>query len=138
IKALSNSKIDDIPYPYNIIEQGSPQIRRALSDDLNTPLAITQMHGLYSEYLKGRLEWGEQLIASCAMLGLSLDGNHEEAPSIPFLNANALINARLEARRAKNFAESDRIRDELAAMGIALKDGKDEGGNPVTTWEVKR
>jgi hypothetical protein len=41
--------------------------------------------------------------------------------------------------RAKNFAESDRIRDELAAMGIALKDGKDPiTGEPTTTWEVKR
>lgn len=50
-----------------------------------------------------------------------------------------LITARLAARRAKNFAESDRIRDELAAMGIALKDGKDPAtGEPVTTWEVKR
>lgn len=51
---------------------------------------------------------------------------------------NSLINLRLAARAAKNFAESDRIRDELAAMGIQLKDGKDEAGNPVTTWEVKR
>lgn len=50
-----------------------------------------------------------------------------------------LIAARLDARRAKNFAESDRIRDELAAMGIALKDGKDPAtGEPTTTWEVKR
>ena len=45
----------------------------------------------------------------------------------------------LGARRAKNFAESDRIRDELLAMGIQLKDGKDPAtGEPVTTWEVKR
>ena len=51
----------------------------------------------------------------------------------------SLIAARLDARRAKNFAESDRIRDELAAMGIALKDGKDPAtGEPVTTWEAKR
>ncbi len=50
-----------------------------------------------------------------------------------------LVAARLAARRAKNFAESDRIRDELAAMGIALKDGKDPAtGEPTTSWEVKR
>ncbi len=48
------------------------------------------------------------------------------------------IEARLAARRAKDFAESDRIRNELAAMGIALKDGKDADGNPTTTREVKR
>lgn len=49
------------------------------------------------------------------------------------------IAARLAARKARDFAESDRIRDELAAMGIALKDGKDPAtGEPVTAWEVKR
>ena len=42
--------------------------------------------------------------------------------------------ARLSARAAKNWAESDRIRDELDAMGIAIKDNKDG----TTTWEVKR
>jgi cysteinyl-tRNA synthetase len=50
----------------------------------------------------------------------------------------SLIEARIEARRTKNFAESDRIRDELVAMGIQLKDGKDAEGNPTTTWEFKR
>jgi cysteinyl-tRNA synthetase len=44
-----------------------------------------------------------------------------------------LINARNEARKAKNFKESDRIRDELAGKGIVLKDGP-----AGTTWEVKR
>jgi len=47
---------------------------------------------------------------------------------------NDLITARNAARAAKNWAESDRIRDELAAMGVALKDNKDG----TTTWEVKR
>ena len=52
---------------------------------------------------------------------------------------DALITARLDARRNKNFAESDRIRDELLAMGIQLKDGKDPvTGEPTTAWEVKR
>jgi cysteinyl-tRNA synthetase len=49
------------------------------------------------------------------------------------------LQARNAARAAKNFAEADRIRDELAEMGIRLKDGKDpETGEPVTTWEVAR
>ncbi len=46
----------------------------------------------------------------------------------------ALITARGAARKNKNWAESDRVRDELAAMGIALKDNK-EG---TTSWEVNR
>src|SRR5258706_15405447 len=52
---------------------------------------------------------------------------------------NALIEARNAARKAKDFKEADRIRDELSAMGIQLKDSKDLAtGEIVTTWEVKR
>jgi cysteinyl-tRNA synthetase len=44
-----------------------------------------------------------------------------------------LIEQRNAARKAKNFKESDRIRDELASMGVVLKDSKDG-----TTWEIAR
>jgi cysteinyl-tRNA synthetase len=44
-----------------------------------------------------------------------------------------LIVARDAARKAKDFAESDRIRDELSKMGVVLKDTKDG-----TTWEIAR
>jgi cysteinyl-tRNA synthetase len=50
-----------------------------------------------------------------------------------------LIDERNAARKAKNFKEADRIRDDLAAMGIQLKDAKDPAtGEIATTWEVKR
>jgi cysteinyl-tRNA synthetase len=50
-----------------------------------------------------------------------------------------LVKARAAARAAKNFKEADRIRDELEAMGITLKDAKDpKTGELVTTWEVAR
>jgi cysteinyl-tRNA synthetase len=49
-----------------------------------------------------------------------------------------LIDLRTAARARKDFSESDRIRDELAAMGIVLKDGKGADGKPVTTWEIAR
>jgi cysteinyl-tRNA synthetase len=45
----------------------------------------------------------------------------------------SLIDARTAARVAKDFKESDRLRDELADMGVVLKDSK-EG----TTWELAR
>ncbi len=52
---------------------------------------------------------------------------------------NRIACARLEARKRKDFKESDRIRDELAKMGIALKDSKNkETGEIETTWEVMR
>jgi cysteinyl-tRNA synthetase len=50
------------------------------------------------------------------------------------IDVKALIDARLAARATKNWVESDRIRDELDAMGIVLKDNKDG----TTTWEPKR
>ncbi|HCJ71930.1 MAG TPA: cysteine--tRNA ligase, partial [Agrobacterium sp.] len=52
---------------------------------------------------------------------------------------NALVELRLEMLKAKNFAEADRLRDELSEKGIQLKDGKDkETGERTTTWELKR
>jgi cysteinyl-tRNA synthetase len=54
------------------------------------------------------------------------------------LKVKELIAARTAARARKDFKESDRIRDELAAMGVVLKDGKDADGKPVTTWEIAR
>ncbi len=54
------------------------------------------------------------------------------------IDIDGLIAARAAARARKDFKESDRIRDELAAMGVVLKDGKDASGNPTTMWEIAR
>ena len=51
----------------------------------------------------------------------------------------ALVDMRLEMLKAGNKAEAYKIRDDLLAKGIQLKDGKDkETGERVTSWEVKR
>lgn len=78
------------------------------------------------------------------LLGL-LDGTHGEylakRPHTRVVDVNkvdALIASRAKARAEKKWAESDRIRDALAAMGVAIKDGKDADGKPVTTWEIAR
>jgi cysteinyl-tRNA synthetase len=116
----------------------------ALSDDLNTPKAITAMHKLHSAG-----KWGE-LRAALDLLGFSGDsakmervrytGSKDEPDVVAGkADVDALIARRHAARKAKNFAEADRIRDELAAMGITLKDAKDpKTGELVTTWEVAR
>ncbi len=96
----------------------------ALADDLNTPQVLAELHKASAEELKGGL----------ALLGFSGDEKNIAAePGLDEAEINQAITARLAARKAKNFAESDRIRDELLAKGIVLKDGPTG-----TTWEVKR
>lgn len=123
-----------------------PALLDALQDDLNTAAAFAVLSDLAR---KARTNFNDaQKLAYCAdFLGLNTKSwfsNAEITDAMagfdPELKAKAdtLVAERLEARRNKNFAESDRIRDDLLAMGIQLKDGKDSNGNPVTTWEVKR
>jgi cysteinyl-tRNA synthetase len=90
--------------------------------------------GVRAEILSGILKDGLNVQESKSGDLTLVRGSEEEASR----KIQKLVDARLAARVAKNFSESDRIRDELAAMGIALKDGKDANGNPVTTWEVAR
>jgi cysteinyl-tRNA synthetase len=111
----------------------------ALCDDLNTPKAIAELHRLHAA--------GEDrsLAAALAFLGFTgetlkaeADAQAAHAQSLAS-KVEPLIAARLAARKRKDFAESDRIRDELARMGIALKDSKNkETGEIETTWEVVR
>jgi cysteinyl-tRNA synthetase len=57
----------------------------------------------------------------------------QQASGIDAARIDRLISDRTAARARKDFKESDRIRDELAAMGVAIKDSKDG-----TTWEIAR
>ena len=101
----------------------------ALMDDLNTPKAIAELHALDKPGRQNEL--GETLKA------LGFTGNlasPKAEAAVDDKAVNALITARLDARKAKNWAESDRIRDQLASMGVAIKDNKDG----TTSWEVKR
>ena len=58
---------------------------------------------------------------------------HAPEAALPAEEIERRIAARNDARKAKDFKESDRIRDELAKMGVVLKDSKDG-----TTWEIAR
>jgi cysteinyl-tRNA synthetase len=115
----------------------APAVLEALSDDLNTPLAIAELHRLAGEARAGNFHAACDLKSTCEFLGFGLHGASLQEilrgrrKDIDTARIEALIDARTKARAAKNFAESDRIRDELAAAGIVLKDSK-EG----TTWEV--
>ena len=122
----------------------------ALSDDLNTPQMISALHGLHRSGKK------RELLAALAFSGLfwrpqqdrpcgCRSGNCERGfdgarrrRAIVAADVEKLIADRKEARARKDFKESDRIRDELAAMGVVLKDGKDADGSPTTSWEIAR
>jgi cysteinyl-tRNA synthetase len=130
-------------------------VRDALEDDLNTPLAIAYLHEmardlnvekdparraqfkanlLHGGHLLGLLhhdpeEWFQQVggsgalqAGSSAMTGQGFVVSKEEIDD--------LIEARLAARKAKNFKEADRIRDDLKSKGVILEDGP-KG----TTWK---
>ncbi|MGL5448413.1 MAG: class I tRNA ligase family protein, partial [Rhabdaerophilum sp.] len=116
----------------SVESQPSDLFIAAIADDLNSSEAIAELHRLAKNDPSA-------LKASAALIGLDLSqASQVQTSDSERAVITSLINLRLAARAAKNFAESDRIRDELAAMGIQLNDGKDENGNPVTTWEVKR
>jgi cysteinyl-tRNA synthetase len=89
----------------------------ALADDLNTPAALAAIAGIEDD--------AQALLGALALLGLP--GFAADAAWAPVQEEDAaidaLVAARTAARKAKNWAESDRIRDELAAQGIVLEDG---------------
>ena len=111
----------------------------ALLDDLNTPKAFAALHELRGEAAKGVKPAAACLKGSGRLLGLlqmSASAWKSFRPASLVIDEAKVINlidARTAARKAKNFKESDRIRNELAAMGVVLKDSKDG-----TTWEIAR
>jgi len=132
-----------------------PAVLDALSDDLNTPAMIAELHKLFnaknfSELLAslvllgfsgkrknlerahrmdvGPLEFKRTLgEANLQIFGKASD-NQNIIPGSLSENAEKLKNKRLAARKAKNWAEADRIRDQLEELGFSVKDVK----NPVT------
>ena len=96
----------------------------ALSDDLNTPAAIASLHQADEVALAGGLGF-----LGFSNVQLKLAAKQQ----VDTVAIAAAIEARKAAKAAKNFAESDRIRDELLAKGIVLKDGP-QG----TVWEIKK
>jgi len=117
----------------------SVTVLEALCDDLNTAQMIASLHGMRNRAVSGSEEDRNQLAVSLRLLGFlseSADAwtsRKQQARGIDAEKIADLISARTAARARKDFKESDRIRDELAAMGVVIKDSKDG-----TTWEIAR
>jgi cysteinyl-tRNA synthetase len=113
----------DVAEPVTAIKRGEAFLA-ALSDDLNTPQAIAELHKAPPEELAGGL----------SLLGFNpMSERLASKKAVDAVEIARAIEARNAARTAKNFKESDRIRDDLLAQGIQLKDGP-----AGTTWEIKR
>ncbi|HEV7602007.1 MAG TPA: cysteine--tRNA ligase [Bradyrhizobium sp.] len=109
----------------------------ALCDDLNTPQVIVDLNRQFSE-AETNPEKAKTFLASLSLLGLHVDELQPRLSNSERIAIEDKIADRDEARKAKDFKESDRIRNELAAMGVVLKDSKDADGHLVTTWEIAR
>ncbi len=115
-------------------------VLEALQDDLNTPKAISELHRLSDEARKGDRKAVHDLRASCDFLGIDFrsvnlqDILKRQRRSLDETKVVSLVEARNSARKSRDFAQADRIRDELAGMGIELEDKRDG----TTTWKVKR
>jgi cysteinyl-tRNA synthetase len=146
VKALEEAERElDRWYPIASQFPGAPLLDQgfidALGDDLNTVEAVTELRRLYSEAVSEKPFAGQRLAGCGRLLGLFSDSlanwlqrKQSTIAAKDREQIEALVSARNAARAAKDWAESDRIRNELAAMGVTLKDNKDG----TTTWEVKR
>ncbi len=111
----------------------------ALLDDLNTPKSFAALHEVRAEAAKGAKPAAACLKASARLFGLlqqdaaAWSTFRPSSLQIDEASIVRLVEARTAARTAKDWKESDRIRDELAALGVVLKDSKDG-----TTWEIAR
>jgi len=111
-------------------------IQAALADDLNTPLAISHLHEAVSALNKSKSRKEKARAKGALLAGGDLLGllQHEPetwlrggtgAADADDSKVERLIAQRIEARKVKDFAKADRIRDELARQGVLLEDKPD-------------
>lgn len=101
-------------------------MRRALQDDLNTPMALAALSNLEAAIDKtgiaetARAAYGEFLKWVDNILGLTLSSRQDISD-----DQKALINQRQQARHNEDWAQSDKLRDELLQAGIVVQDRPD-------------
>ncbi len=114
-------------------ERHAQRFKEAMDDDFGTPEAVAELHQLANEAFQGNAAAARQLKALGGVLGLLQRDPQEFLQGRPAGVSEAWIEeriaARQAARKAKNYAEADRIRQDLLERGIVLED---KAG--ITTW----
>lgn len=113
-----NKKIDK-----NIISKYEEQFLDAINDDMNMPVAISIVWEIAKEKEKSN-DFYELIKKFDSVLSLDLDKNDKEDINIPE-DIKLILNERKDARKNKNFAKSDELRDKLKDLGYIVKDTKD-------------
>ncbi|AQT05029.1 MULTISPECIES: cysteine--tRNA ligase [Acetobacter] len=119
-RALAAGPVPDVAAPETVL--------RALAEDLNTPMAIAELHVLAGQALAGDRTAAGALKAGAGLLGLLQEdpekwfkGDHSDEDA----QIDALIAERTAAKKARDFARADALRDQLQGQGIVLEDTKD-------------
>jgi cysteinyl-tRNA synthetase len=114
-------------------EPHAKRFKEAMDDDFGTPEAIAELHQLANAVFHGDTQAARQLRALGGVLGLLQRDPDQFLRAAPAGVSEEWIAERIAARQAarkgKNFAEADRIRQELLERGIVLEDKV-----PCTTW----
>lgn len=105
------------------ISKYEENFHKAINDDLNMPLAMSVVWDVVKNPKKSK-KIAKLLEKFDTVLALSLDKKSENQEKIPE-EVLKLAEERLKARQEKNWAESDRLRDEILALGYSIKDSKD-------------
>ena len=136
----SSSVEDQINDPSNRLADYPEEVLTALADDLNTPRALSAMHGLArainreSDLQKVR-DLHRNLVRGSELLGVLSKSSSEyfqTDDSLDTAKIDELISLRKEARANKDFSRADEIRDQLVAMNIVIEDSRNG-----TTWRRK-